>query len=140
MSKSIPLVACLLCIAALIAAGVTSTQAGTSVPVPASPPTSVSNLGLAVPASMLPAIWLNAVKSWENDGYDRDKDKDKDKYKDKDQDKDKDKDKDKGKDKDKDKDDAPAPTPEPSTLLSFGVALIVGGGVFFLGRLRKARK
>jgi hypothetical protein len=45
-----------------------------------------------------------------------------------------------GEDKDTDKDDKPAPIPEPSTLMSFGVALLIGGGVFFLGRLRKERK
>jgi hypothetical protein len=80
--------------------------------------------GLA--AFLLPTIESHAIKA----GNDDTKGKDKDRYK--------------GKDKDKyngkENDDAPAPAPEPSTLLSFGVALIIGGGVFFLGRLRKERK
>lgn len=36
--------------------------------------------------------------------------------------------------------DPPAPNPEPSTTLTFGIALLIGGGVLFLGRLRQARK
>ena len=44
-----------------------------------------------------------------------------------------------GPDGDNDCDDH-APTPEPGTLLSFGAALAIGGGVFFLGRLRRERK
>jgi hypothetical protein len=34
----------------------------------------------------------------------------------------------------------PSPNPEPSTLLSFGAAVVIGAGVFLLGRLRKERK
>ncbi len=59
-------------------------------------------------------------------------------------------DKDKGKgdhdgwdgDKDKGKHDRDghAPTPEPSTVLSFGAALLIGGGVLYSRRLRKSRK
>jgi hypothetical protein len=76
----------------------------------------MADSGLA--AFLLPTIRSHAIKS----GNDDTKGKDKDKY------------------KGKENDDAPAPAPEPSTLLSFGVALIIGGGVFFLGRLRKERK
>lgn len=55
-------------------------------------------------------------------------------------DKDRDGDKDKGRDGDKYKDPKhPAPAPEPSTLLSFGAALVIGAGVFLLGRLRRKR-
>jgi hypothetical protein len=32
---------------------------------------------------------------------------------------------------------APTPAPEPSTVLSFGAALLVGGGVFYSRRLRR---
>jgi hypothetical protein len=37
-------------------------------------------------------------------------------------------------------DQAPSPDPEPSTILSLCVALAIGGGVYFLGRLRGERK
>jgi len=57
------------------------------------------------------------------------------------QDNDKDNDKDNGKDNDKDKDKhAPSPTPEPSTILSFGAALLIGGGVLYSRRLRRNKK
>ena len=45
-----------------------------------------------------------------------------------------------GKDHDRDHDDPPTPSPEPSTILSFGVALLIGGGVLVLGRMRETRK
>ena len=35
---------------------------------------------------------------------------------------------------------APAPTPEPSTILSFGAALLIGGGVLYSRRLRANKK
>jgi hypothetical protein len=42
---------------------------------------------------------------------------------------------------DQDKDDrGPKPSPEPSTMLSFGVALLVGGGVLLSRRLRRNQK
>jgi hypothetical protein len=34
----------------------------------------------------------------------------------------------------------PKPTPEPPTLLSFGAALLIGGGVLYSRRLRRNRK
>jgi hypothetical protein len=34
----------------------------------------------------------------------------------------------------------PEPTPEPSTILSFGAALLIGGGVLYSRRLRATRK
>jgi hypothetical protein len=37
-------------------------------------------------------------------------------------------------------DHAPSPAPEPSTILSLCVAMAIGGGVYFLGRLRRERK
>ena len=36
--------------------------------------------------------------------------------------------------------DDPAPTPEPSTILSFGAALLIGGGVIYSLRLRGTKK
>jgi hypothetical protein len=46
-----------------------------------------------------------------------------------------------GGDKDKDKDnDDKAPAPEPSTILSFGAALLIGGGVLYSRRLRASKK
>lgn len=70
------------------------------------------------------------------DGDDHDHDKDHDKDHDWDRDGDHDHDHDHDKDHDKDKH-GPKPTPEPSTLLSFGAALLIGGGVFYSRRLRK---
>jgi hypothetical protein len=61
---------------------------------------------------------------------DSDHDKDHDGDRDRDHDHDHDKDHDKGKH-------GPKPTPEPSTLLSFGAALLIGGGVFYSRRLRR---
>ena len=40
---------------------------------------------------------------------------------------------------DHDRDDK-APTPEPSTILSFGAALLIGGGVLYSRRLRANKK
>src|SRR5580692_11489669 len=37
-------------------------------------------------------------------------------------------------------DQAPAPMPEPATILSMCVAVAIGGGVYFMGRLRRERK
>jgi PEP-CTERM motif len=99
-------------------------------------------------------IWANSNYAIVDDGYMRkDKDKDKDwdvdgyKHKDKDKDRDgngykhKDKDKDRDGNGDGDKDGQPqfhnVPTPEPSTLLSFGAAILIGGGVLYSRRLRK---
>jgi hypothetical protein len=36
--------------------------------------------------------------------------------------------------------DDPAPTPEPSTLISFGTALLIGGGVLYFRRARSDKK
>jgi hypothetical protein len=45
-----------------------------------------------------------------------------------------------GSDHDQRHDDAPAPNPAPSAILTFGTALLIGGGVLLLGRLREARR
>ena len=98
------------------------------------------NPGLEFSASLRPTIWSGTTNSWgqQDDYKDRHRDKDKDdrKY----GDDHKYGDDRKYKDKDKDKDHrSPAPAPEPSTLLSFATALVIGGGVFLLGRLRRKR-
>ena len=48
--------------------------------------------------------------------------------------------KDHDRDHDRDHDKPPTPSPEPSTVLSFGAALLIGGGVLLLGRMRETRK
>jgi hypothetical protein len=48
--------------------------------------------------------------------------------------------KDPDRDHDHDHDNSPTPIPEPSTVFSFGVALLIGGGVLLLGRMRETRK
>ena len=133
MPKSILVVACLVCTAALLGAGVVSTQAGTLVPVQASPlisaTTPMLNSGLTVADFLLPTPWSHKLKS--GDGNSNGKYKDNHKVRRADGE---------AEDDEAGEDEAPAPTPEPTTLLSFGVALIIGGGVFFLGRLRKEGK
>jgi hypothetical protein len=116
MAKSIPIGACVLCLIALMGAGVVSARTGNTVAVLASPPISVMtnavDSSLTAPAALLATTWSRAIKVGDDDDEAEDKDAD----------------------------ESPAPVPEPSTLLSFGVAAIIGGGVFFLGRLRKERK
>jgi hypothetical protein len=80
-------------------------------------------LASAVNPSQFPTIWASAIYTGGGDGnHDDDDDKDKDKDKDKDHHHDHD------------------PTPEPSTILSFGAALLIGGGVLYSRRLRKGKK
>ena len=158
MIKSHWQAASLLCATVLIAAGAVSAQTGgISVPALAGRPTAIQGLtsaatnsaeqtlcqmlrsalravnglrstdpGLEVSVSLLPTIWSGTTNWWWQDGD----------HKDKDQDKDKDRDRDRDKHKHPRR---PAPTPEPSTLLSFGAALVIGAGVFLLGRLRRKR-
>jgi hypothetical protein len=45
-----------------------------------------------------------------------------------------------GSDKDKKPKKPKDPTPEPSTILSFGAALLIGGGVLYSRRLRRNRR
>jgi hypothetical protein len=169
MYKSIPLGACLVCMAALIGAGTASARSGgISAPVAGRQLTefsvltsSTTNLaeqaqsqmlkrigavnrvqsaysGLNVSASLLPRIWFGTTILWGQDGDHKGKDYDGDKDHEGDKGHDGDKDHDKG--KHSDRDGAPSPTPEPSTILSFGAALLIGGGVFYSRRLRKNRK
>ena len=72
------------------------------------------------------------------DDDDHDNNHDGDHERDRDRDKDHDRDRDHDKDHDHSKGEhGPKPTPEPSTLMSFGAALLIGGGVMFSRRLRK---
>ena len=92
---------------------------------------------LAVPSGMhafpVSAFTHSPALLW-GDGDDHDKDHDKD------HDGDRDRDHDRDHDKDHDKDShGPKPSPEPSTILSFGAALLIGGGVFYSRRLRRSK-
>lgn len=110
--------------------------------------TSASNPGIfARPALIASALNLSQLQArwmdrWGNDGdkddhgsFDRDRRHDGDGDKDKDGDGDKDHDHHPG---DHDHD-GHEPTPEPSTILSFGAALLIGGGVMYSRRLRRKR-
>lgn len=80
---------------------------------------------------------------WNHDGdHDRDHDRSHDWNREGDRDRDHDGDHDGDHDKNHDPvtHHAPKPTPEPSTILSFGAALLIGGGVFYSRRLRKNSK
>jgi hypothetical protein len=127
MSKSVPLVACLVCLAVLIGLGGISTRAGTLSPVLAKPFLSTTNLAVSCPTvaySLAAAMGSPTMKLTQGDSDEDAAEEKADHEKE---------------DHDVDSDDHP-PVPEPSTLMSFGVALLIGGGVFFLGRLRKERK
>jgi hypothetical protein len=150
MFKSIPLGACLVCLSALTGAGsMPARAAGFSVPVPlsertesrvVSPSTNnlLGNIGalaathelpstdssLTVATSLLGKIWSGEIDS---EGEKHDSVKPSHHHE--------------GDDEGEGEEhDPPAPTPEPSTILTFGTALAIGGGVFLLGRLRKERK
>jgi len=72
--------------------------------------------GSIVSASLLPTIWFSTSDSMGENDTNNDENGD------------------------KEKDDPPAPVLEPSTILSLGAALVIGGGVLFLRRLRGDRK
>jgi hypothetical protein len=132
MFKLITLGACLVGMTALIGPGTVSARAGgTSAPlVGVVNGVQSADSGLNVSASLLPTIWSSSTILWGQDGD----------YKDHSVDKGHDWDKDHDKDKRHDGNGAPSPTPEPSTILTFGAALAIGGGVLFLGRLRRERR
>jgi hypothetical protein len=124
MTKSTCLSAAFVCITLLVSIG--AVQARSHVPLAA---------GLTTQLDEHAAHYhrASAVRAslWHTDGGDDHKEKHKTK----------DEDKDKGDDKDKDKDDrAPSPVPEPSTLLSFGVALLIGGGALLSRRVPRNPK
>ena len=121
MFKPIPLGACLLFMAALIGAGPASARtAGLSVQVVVSQHTGTDSSTV----SLLRTIWSGEIDS---EGEKHDSVKPSHHHEGEDED-------------ERERHDAPAPTPEPSTILTFGTALAIGGGVFLLGRLRKERK
>lgn len=72
--------------------------------------------GLIVSASLLPTIWFSPTNSMGENDTNNDENGG------------------------KEKDGPPAPVPEPPTILSLGAALVIGGGVLFLRRLRGGRK
>ncbi len=123
MTKSLGLSAALLSLVLLIGAASVSARAGG--PFVSASATSVSQSNVvnlfAHPAQTL-SILANPIfmDNGDNDHrYDPDNDGDRDHH---------------------DHDKAPSPTPEPSTLLSFGAALLIGGGVLFSRRLRRSGK
>jgi hypothetical protein len=144
MIRLLPLTQSLLCMAVLMSAGAVAVRAGgASLPVSAGSATEVA-LTSAVATSVeepltqrlkssLGAVSINwsSPTGWpgdndhqgnenrEGDGDDRNG---------------------RDHDRDHDHDKPPTPTPEPSTVLSFGVALLIGGGVLLLGRMRETRK
>ena len=115
MFKSVALVVCLVCMAALLGAGALSARTG-GISAPVLAPSTTNLVGGTL--CLLPAIssgqiyWGGAKKSHLdiND------------------------------DEPNEPEDEPSPTPEPTTILTFATALAIGGGVFLLGRLRKQRR
>ncbi len=119
MIKKIVLGTCFVCMAALIGAGAAS--AGT---------VGASSLLLAAQPAAIHSLTSSAILLYGSDGDSKDKDHDRDRDRDRDWDK----------NNGKGNSPAPSPTPEPSTLMSFGTAILIGSGVYFLGRLRKVQK
>ncbi len=118
MNKSPHLSSALLAIVLLICAGsVSARTGGTFVPIPGSA-IQINTVTSAVNQSQILTFLGSSIYTGGGDGNqddDKDKDKDKDNH-------------------------APSPTPEPSTILSFGAALLIGGGVLYSRRLRRNRK
>ena len=144
MFRLLPLTQSLLCMAVLLSAGAVAVRAGgTSFPVLAGSDAEVSLTSAVTPSvegpftqtlkSSLGSLAINWSRptGWpgdndhqgnqnrEGDGDDRNG---------------------KDHDRDHDHDHPPTPSPEPSTILSFAVALLIGGGVLLLGRMRETRK
>jgi hypothetical protein len=126
MIRSLSVSAALLAIVLLISAGSMSARTGgTVVPNPGSA-IQLNAVTSAVNQPEILAFLASSIYTGGGDGY---------------QDNDKDKDKDKDHDKDNDKGQhGPSPAPEPSTILSYGAALLIGGGVLYSRRLRRNRK
>lgn len=128
MIRSSTWVATLLGIVVLLGAGSLAARTGKTLAAnqisTAAPLISVQ---FAVPSSAA-AVWASAMYTGGDDGY---QGSDKDKYGDHDGDKD---------DHDHDHDHHHhEPTPEPSTLLSFGAAILIGGGVLLSRRMRRSK-
>ncbi len=142
MIRSFGLSVALLSIALLFSSsGVSAGIGGPLVTTPATTTAQLNPIISAVNPSQFLTMAASSVYMRGDDGNKDDDDKDRDRDRDRDKDKDKDKDKDRDKDKDKDKDHHDHdPTPEPSTILSFGAALLIGGGVLYSRRLRGSKK
>lgn len=131
MTRSVGLSAAVLFILTLVCSSSLSAKTdGTFVQTEVQPAALLNAATSAFPRQAL-NIWTNSNYTIDDDGY---------KHDDKDKDWDKDGDGDKG---DHDKGDRDhhkyhhEPTPEPSTLLSFGAAILIGGGVLYSRRLRR---
>jgi hypothetical protein len=125
MIRSFSLLAALLSIVLLMSVAFASAGTGeTLATIPARTTAQLNPVTSAVNPSQILTILVSPVSMWGDEG-------------DKDGDKDKDEDKDHKRDNDNDD---KRPTPEPSTILSFGAALLIGGGVLYSRRLRKNRK
>jgi len=119
MKRSLCLSAALLFIVLLMSAGsVSARTGGTFVPIPGSG-AQIKAVASAVNPAQILTFWANLMYTGGGEGYQGD---------------------DKDKDKDKDKDHDHDPVPEPSTILSFGAALLIGGGVLYSRRLRRNRR
>lgn len=130
MIKSLSLSTALLSIGLLMSAGSVSARTrGTFVPNPGSD-AQIAAVASAVNPAQILTLWASAIYTGVDDG-------DRNTYKDKGNDSHKDKDKDIDRDKDTH---GPIPTPESPTILSFGAALLIGGGVLYSLRLRGSKK
>ena len=121
MKKSLVWSAALLGIVLLLSVVSASAASTGLVQAQLGPATSIYSAAFAVPSGAV-ALPASAVYTWGDDGKDKDKDGD----------------------GDNDKDDHHhkhhhEPTPEPSTLLSFGAAILIGGGVLYSRRARKSK-
>jgi hypothetical protein len=110
MIRSLGLSAALLAIVLLVCAGSMSARTGGPVVLNPGSAIQLNAVTSAVNPSQILTIWANLLYTGGGDGY-----QDNDKH-------------------------GPSPTPEPSTILSFGAALLIGGGVFYSRRLRRNRK
>jgi hypothetical protein len=143
MIRLLPLAQSLLCMAVLMSAGVVAARAGgASLPVLAGSAaevaiTSATATSVEEPVTQTLYSSLRAVlTNWSSPaGFRGDND-----HQGNQQEGDGDDRNGKDHDGDHDHDNPPTPSPEPSTVLSFGVALLIGGGVLLLGRMRETRK
>jgi len=135
MTRSLGLSAALLCIATLLYSHPLSAKTGGTLVQTEVQSAALLNAGTSAFPSQALNIWANSNYIIDDDGYNH---KDRDREWNRDGDK-----KDRDGDGDGDKDDHDhhkyhnEPTPEPSTLLSFGAAILIGGGVLYSRRLRR---
>ena len=123
MIRSLLVIATLLFMVMLVSAeSVSARTGGTSDPVLAG-----TDAGLNAPASLLPSIWFVGHNNDNNSGENNNGNDNGDNN---------------NNNGEHDNGDSrgPNPAPEPSTMLSFGAALLIGGGVLYSLRLRRNRK